>query len=161
MAEAHLDVEWFDRHLSEDFHNTNPDGTPEMAKANAADKAGGIQVALSYGTSSSQSTSNTSTDTSFDKVLQSGAKTVLIERAGVGGSAVLTDVVPSKTLIATADAAVAVGEASELGVQFRNSDSDEIEKPAITVNLESVNKRLLALAKSTSKDMTTSTSWRR
>ena len=33
-----------------------------------------------------------------------GAKVTVIERKGMGGSAVLTDVVPSKTLIATADA---------------------------------------------------------
>jgi pyruvate/2-oxoglutarate dehydrogenase complex dihydrolipoamide dehydrogenase (E3) component len=32
-----------------------------------------------------------------------GAQVTIIERAGLGGSAVLTDVVPSKTLIATAD----------------------------------------------------------
>ena len=34
---------------------------------------------------------------------QLGAEVPLIERAGNGGSAVLTDVVPSKTLIATAE----------------------------------------------------------
>ena len=39
---------------------------------------------------------------------QLGAEVTLVERAGVGGSAVITDVVPSKTLIATADAAVAI-----------------------------------------------------
>ena len=35
---------------------------------------------------------------------QLGAEVTLIERVGVGGSAVMTDVVPSKTLIATAEA---------------------------------------------------------
>src|SRR5688500_7425857 len=49
---------------------------------------------------------------------QLGAEVTLIERTAVGGAAVLTDVVPSKTLIATADAAAAVGEAADLGVQF-------------------------------------------
>ncbi len=55
---------------------------------------------------------------------QLGAEVTVVERAGVGGSAVITDVVPSKTLIATADAAKAISEASDLGVQFfaRNSD---------------------------------------
>src|SRR6478735_1162804 len=47
-----------------------------------------------------------------------GAEVTLIERAGVGGSAVLTDVVPSKSLIATAEASNAVKEAADLGVQF-------------------------------------------
>ena len=32
-----------------------------------------------------------------------GARVTLVERQGVGGAAVLTDVVPSKTLIAAAD----------------------------------------------------------
>ena len=36
---------------------------------------------------------------------QLGAEVTLVKRTGVGGSAVLTDVVPSKTLIATAEAA--------------------------------------------------------
>ena len=49
---------------------------------------------------------------------QLGADVTVIERVGVGGSAVLTDVVPSKSLIATADAAVAISEASDLGVEF-------------------------------------------
>ncbi|MEY4313288.1 MAG: hypothetical protein RLZZ319_797, partial [Actinomycetota bacterium] len=84
---------------------------------------------------------------------QLGARTVLIERAGVGGSAVLTDVVPSKTLIATADAAVAVGEAADLGVHLRNSDGSITEHPTVSVNLAEVNERLLRLAKSTSADM--------
>ena len=49
---------------------------------------------------------------------QLGAEVTLVERTGVGGSAVLTDVVPSKTLIATAEAATAIAHAGELGVQF-------------------------------------------
>ena len=40
---------------------------------------------------------------------QLGADVTLVERSGVGGSAVLTDVVPSKTLIATAEAANSIG----------------------------------------------------
>ncbi len=84
---------------------------------------------------------------------QLGARTVLIERAGVGGSAVLTDVVPSKTLIATADAAVAVGEAADLGVHLVNDDGSVTERPHVSVNLAEVNERLVRLAKSTSADM--------
>src|SRR6195952_1234138 len=49
---------------------------------------------------------------------QLGADVTLIERIGVGGSAVITDVVPSKSLIATADAVGAIGEAADLGAQF-------------------------------------------
>ena len=85
---------------------------------------------------------------------QLGAKTVLIERAGIGGSAVLTDVVPSKTLIATADAAIAIEESTELGVRFYSDHhASESHKPAVRVDLGVVNQRLMRLAKETSKDM--------
>ncbi len=85
---------------------------------------------------------------------QLGAEVTLVERAGVGGSAVLTDVVPSKTLIATAEAAAAVGEASDLGVQFfTRNERDRPVRPEIAVNLAAVNKRLLALAQQQSADM--------
>ena len=50
--------------------------------------------------------------------IQLGANVTLIERSGIGGNAVLTDVVPSKTLIATADAAQSVAHAAELGIRF-------------------------------------------
>ena len=85
---------------------------------------------------------------------QLGADVTLVERAGVGGSAVLTDVVPSKTLIATAEAATAVGEAADLGVQFfTRNDKDRPVRPEVAVNLGAVNKRLLALAQQQSADM--------
>jgi len=85
---------------------------------------------------------------------QLGATTTLIERSGVGGSAVLTDVVPSKTLIATADAAIAVGESHDLGVHFFvDDDEGHPRRPTIAVNLAVVNERLLRLARETSADM--------
>lgn len=85
---------------------------------------------------------------------QQGAEVTLVERAGVGGSAVITDVVPSKSLIATADAAVAISEASDLGVQlFARSDSGTPLKPEVAINLAAVNRRLLSLARQQSDDM--------
>lgn len=85
---------------------------------------------------------------------QLGAEVTLVERVGIGGSAVLTDVVPSKTLIATAEAATAVGEAADLGVQFfTRNDKDRPVRPEVAVNLGAVNKRLLALAQQQSADM--------
>jgi NAD(P)H dehydrogenase (quinone) len=85
---------------------------------------------------------------------QLGAEVTLIERSGVGGSAVLTDVVPSKTLIATAEAAAAVREAGDVGVQFfARGDDGRAVKPEITVNLTAVNQRLLRLAAQQSHDM--------
>ena len=84
---------------------------------------------------------------------QLGAEVVLIEESGIGGNAVLTDVVPSKTLIATAEAAQRVGLAQTLGVNF-SVDGKEV-KPKVEIDLKAVNKRLVALAKSQSEDMLT------
>ena len=85
---------------------------------------------------------------------QLGAEVTLVERAGVGGSAVITDVVPSKSLIATADAAVAIAEAGDLGVQlFAKGAHGKPLKPEIAINLAAVNKRLLTLARQQSDDM--------
>ncbi len=85
---------------------------------------------------------------------QLGAEVTLVERAGVGGSAVITDVVPSKSLIATADAAVAISEAGDLGVQlFAKGTDGKPLKPEVAINLAAVNKRLLSLARQQSDDM--------
>lgn len=85
---------------------------------------------------------------------QLGADVTVIERAGIGGSAVITDVVPSKTLIATADAAVAIAGASDLGVEFYAKGADgKALKPQVAINLAAVNKRLLSLARQQSDDM--------
>ncbi len=79
---------------------------------------------------------------------QLGAQVTLIERSGVGGSAVLTDVVPSKTLIATAAAAESIKAASSFGIKVADGNA------TVTVDLASVNKRLLELASNQSKEMT-------
>jgi NAD(P)H dehydrogenase (quinone) len=85
---------------------------------------------------------------------QLGAEVTLVERVGVGGSAVLTDVVPSKTLIATAEATNAIGEAADLGVQFfTRTDAGRPVRPEVAVNLGAVNARLLRLARQQSEDM--------
>ncbi|WP_240643871.1 NAD(P)H-quinone dehydrogenase [Antribacter gilvus] len=46
-----------------------------------------------------------------------GARVTLVERQGMGGAAVLTDVVPSKTLIATAEWMTIADRAPELGIR--------------------------------------------
>lgn len=87
---------------------------------------------------------------------QLGAEVTLIERSGVGGSAVLTDVVPSKTLIATAEATGAIAEAADLGVQFyTRNEAGRAVRPEVAVNLAAINKRLNALAAQQSDDMRT------
>jgi dihydrolipoamide dehydrogenase len=83
--------------------------------------------------------------------IQLGAEVTLIERNGVGGSAVLTDVVPSKALIATAEAADSVRRAATLGLRFM-AEGKEID-PKVDLDLEAINERLVGIAKEQSEDM--------
>ncbi len=80
-----------------------------------------------------------------------GAQVTVIERAGLGGSAVLTDVVPSKTLIATADAMTRMIDAADLGVKFDVDGGDFT--PVMRADLKLVNERLLRLAREQSADI--------
>jgi len=73
-----------------------------------------------------------------------GAQVTLIERDGIGGSTVLTDCVPSKTLIATSDLLTEVSSAAELGVEMPK---------AVRANLAAVDARVLALAQAQSDDI--------
>lgn len=82
---------------------------------------------------------------------QLGAQVTLIEKSGIGGNAVLTDVVPSKTLIATAEAAQRVAHATNLGVKF--TFAGQPVKPKIEIDLGVVNQRLKDLAEQQSADM--------
>jgi pyruvate/2-oxoglutarate dehydrogenase complex dihydrolipoamide dehydrogenase (E3) component len=82
---------------------------------------------------------------------QLGADVTLIEKSGIGGNAVLTDVVPSKTLIATAEAAQRVAHATTLGVKF--TFAGQPVKPKIEIDLGVVNQRLKDLAEQQSADM--------
>jgi NAD(P)H dehydrogenase (quinone) len=84
-----------------------------------------------------------------------GAETVLIEDRGIGGAAVLTDVVPSKTLIATADVLDQVAGSQELGIR----DADDGSAPAagtLNVDLAAVNDRVRHLAAAQSDDISSS-----
>ncbi len=73
-----------------------------------------------------------------------GAEVTLIERDGPGGSAVQTDCVPSKTLIATSDLLTEGRSAAELGV---------VVPTDARVDLAEVNKRVLGLAAAQSDDI--------
>jgi pyruvate/2-oxoglutarate dehydrogenase complex dihydrolipoamide dehydrogenase (E3) component len=73
-----------------------------------------------------------------------GAEVTLVERDGPGGSAVLTDCVPSKTLIATSDLLTGGRSAAELGVDVTTDPR---------VNMAAVNDRVLSLAKAQSDDI--------
>ncbi|MDI2099356.1 NAD(P)H-quinone dehydrogenase [Ruicaihuangia caeni] len=88
---------------------------------------------------------------------QLGAEVTLVERVGIGGSAVLTDVVPSKSLIATAEAATSIASSGDVGVQFfARTDAGTPTRAEVAVNLRAVNQRLLRLARQQSEDMRSS-----
>jgi NAD(P)H dehydrogenase (quinone) len=83
---------------------------------------------------------------------QLGADVTIVERDGLGGASVLTDCVPSKTLIATAELMTSIQESRELGVRFGHvADIDSVA----TVDLAKVNGRVKRLAKSQSSDIAT------
>jgi NAD(P)H dehydrogenase (quinone) len=75
---------------------------------------------------------------------QLGADVTVVDTDGVGGSAVLTDCVPSKTLIATAELMSDMEEAHELGIRFEGS---------LVAELARVNARVKRLALAQSDDI--------
>ncbi len=83
---------------------------------------------------------------------QLGAQVTVVETEGLGGSAVLTDVVPSKTLIATAELMTLVDGAHELGVRFPGG-GDRDPGARLSVDLGKVNERVRALAQTQSHDV--------
>jgi dihydrolipoamide dehydrogenase len=76
---------------------------------------------------------------------QLGADVTVVDSDGVGGSAVITDCVPSKTLIATAELMTEVEGANELGVLIGDDD--------VAVDLARVNARVKRLALEQSADI--------
>src|SRR3954454_3038890 len=82
---------------------------------------------------------------------QLGADVTVVDRDGLGGSAVLTDCVPSKTLIATAAGMTDMAAAGELGINFHDAQGDTAT--GIRVDLARVNARVKALAAAQSADI--------
>lgn len=82
---------------------------------------------------------------------QLGAEVTIVDSDGVGGSAVLTDCVPSKTLIATAEVMSELSGAAELGVNFLDNEGDAAT--SIRVDLAKVNARVKQLATDQSSDI--------
>src|ERR1700712_1174615 len=76
---------------------------------------------------------------------QLGAEVTVVDSDGIGGSAGLTDCVPSKTLIATAEVMTDVAGANELGVM--------IGEDGVRVDLGRVNHRVKELAHAQSQDI--------
>jgi dihydrolipoamide dehydrogenase len=77
---------------------------------------------------------------------QLGAQVTVIERDGIGGASVLTDCVPSKTLIAAAGAMTSVHDSAVLGVHGA-------EPAGVGLDLAAVNQRVKGLAVAQSADI--------
>ncbi len=75
---------------------------------------------------------------------QLGAQVTLVDSDGIGGSAVLTDCVPSKALLAVAESATQVRASGALGITGAAS--------AVGVDLAAVNARIRDLASAQSQD---------
>jgi len=85
---------------------------------------------------------------------QLGSDVTVVDADGLGGAAVLTDVVPSKTLIATAEVMTLVDGSTELGVRFPGAPGHERDPHAVVaVDLGVVNRRVKALARAQSDDI--------
>ncbi len=78
---------------------------------------------------------------------QLGADVTLISSGEIGGSAVLTDCVPSKTLIATSEAIDQAAASGYLGVRI---DGRPAERSTFSVDLSTVNARILELSRAQS-----------
>ena len=74
---------------------------------------------------------------------QLGAGVTVVERDGLGGACVLYDCVPSKTFIASSDAATAFRDSGSLGVAARDPESVVVDAPAVHARV-----KRLALAQS-------------
>ncbi len=81
---------------------------------------------------------------------QLGAEVVVVDSDGLGGSAVLTDCVPSKTLIATAELMTDLSTAPELGIGLVDPTAAASQ---VKVDLARVNERVLRLAAEQSRDI--------
>ena len=80
-----------------------------------------------------------------------GASVTVVDRDGIGGAAVLTDCVPSKTLIATADYLGGIETASDLGVHLEDHEGDVATETV--AELDAINRRVRNLAAAQSADI--------
>ncbi|MGW5261259.1 NAD(P)H-quinone dehydrogenase [Microbispora sp. NPDC004025] len=82
---------------------------------------------------------------------QLGAQVTVVEEEGPGGACVLTDCVPSKTLIASSARKQALLDASSLGVRFDGGPDGDAG--GVAVDMIDVNKRVKELALAQSNDI--------
>src|SRR5258708_4815767 len=79
---------------------------------------------------------------------QLGAQVTVVDRDGLGGACVLTDCVPSKTLIATSEMMAALAGSAALGIRYGTGGA-----AAATVDAPRLYSRVLALARAQSADV--------
>jgi pyruvate/2-oxoglutarate dehydrogenase complex dihydrolipoamide dehydrogenase (E3) component len=79
---------------------------------------------------------------------QLGADVTVVDEDGLGGSCVLTDCVPSKTLIESSSTMTSLGRSASLGLQLANGDN-----PVVGVDAPALNARIKALAAAQSNDI--------
>ncbi|MBB5624757.1 NAD(P)H-quinone dehydrogenase [Sphaerisporangium krabiense] len=82
---------------------------------------------------------------------QLGAEVTVVEQDGPGGACVLTDCVPSKTMIATSVRKQALLDGSSLGVNFTGGSDGDVG--GVHVDLPLVNERVKELARAQSHDI--------
>jgi NAD(P)H dehydrogenase (quinone) len=79
---------------------------------------------------------------------QLGADATIIDEDGLGGACVLTDCVPSKTLIESSTTMTSLGRAASLGLELANG-----QNPELSVDAPALNARIKALAMAQSHDI--------
>jgi NAD(P)H dehydrogenase (quinone) len=80
---------------------------------------------------------------------QLGAEVTVIDEDGLGGACVLTDCVPSKTLIESATTMTSLGRSASLGLQLEDG-----RNPVVEVDAPALYARIKALAAAQSHDIT-------
>jgi len=80
--------------------------------------------------------------------VQLGAEVTIVDEAGLGGACVLTDCVPSKTLIESSVTMTSLGRSASLGLQLANGDN-----PEVCVDAPALYARIKALAAAQSHDI--------
>src|SRR5215468_2823015 len=89
---------------------------------------------------------------------QLGARVTVVEADGLGGACVLTDCVPSKTLIATSETMGILAGSPDLGIRIEGHDGRMRPRPGapagpVTVDAARLNARVKALALAQSADV--------
>ena len=79
---------------------------------------------------------------------QLGAEVTIIDEDGLGGACVLTDCVPSKTLIESSSTMTSLSRAASLGLELANGAN-----PEVAVDAPALNARIKALAAAQSHDI--------